>query len=563
MAPVVVVTICFVLYAVGYRFYAGLLSKRVFGLRADAVTPAHAQTDGVDYIPTNKFILFGHHYASITGLSPMLGPAIAVIWGWLPAMMWVVLGTIFVGAVHDFGALVLSVRARGMSIGVVAEDVIGPRAKSLFHVLIFFLVALAMGVFIHVVATLYTPEFHPEAVFPSGALMVMAVIAGLLIYKLRCRLGPLTAVAFLIMLGLIWASTVIPRPLLEIESWKWILVGYCFIASVLPVWLLLQPRDYINSLLLYLGLVLSYAGLFALRPSFAAPAIQAHPEGAPPLFPFVFIVIACGAISGFHGLVSSGTTAKQLDRETHARFIGYGGMVGESLLGLLSVLACTAGFATSGLWSRHYESWHAAQGLGRNIGAFIAGTGHFLERLGVPAQIGEAFIALVVVSFALTTLDSATRLLRFNISEIGDTLRLKALGNRTVASSLACAAIGFFAFYKVDGRPAGLILWELFGTTNQILGGLILLAITVYLMRMRKPFFYTLIPMLFMLVSTVSAMVMKIKEFYRGGHYLLLVLGVLILGLALWLTLEAVIRMKKVRAAPAGRVDNPTKPDGG
>jgi carbon starvation protein len=548
MEPVAVLLICFVLYAVGYRFYAGFLARKVFELRSDAVTPAHAQADGVDYVPTNKFVLFGHHYASITGLSPMLGPAIAVIWGWVPALMWVVLGTIFVGAVHDFGALVLSARARGMSIGVVAEDVIGTRAKSLFHAIIFFLVALAMGVFIHVVATLYTPEFHPEAVFPSAALMVMAVLAGVMIYKLRCRLAPLTVAAFVIMLGLIWVATVIPRPDLGIESWKWILIVYCFLASVLPVWLLLQPRDYINSLLLYLGLAASYTGLFLLRPSFAAPALQTHPEGAPPLFPFVFIVIACGAISGFHGLVSSGTTAKQLDRETHARFIGYGGMVGESLLGLLSVLACTAGFATSHLWSQHYQSWHAAQGLGRNIGAFIAGTGHFLERLGVPAQVGEAFIALVVVSFALTTLDSATRLLRFNISEIGETLGIKAMGNRTVASTVACAAIGFFAFYKVDGRPAGLILWELFGTTNQILGGLILLAITVYLMRRKKPFVYTLIPMIFMLVSTVSAMVIKIREFYRDGHYLLLVLGLIILVLALWLAGEAVFRMKRVRA---------------
>jgi carbon starvation protein len=556
MEPVVVLLMCFAIYAAGYKLYAGFLAKRIFELREDAVTPAHSQTDGVDYVPTNKFVLFGHHYASITGLSPMLGPAIAVIWGWFPALVWVVLGTVFVGAVHDFGALVLSVRAKGMSIGVVAEDVIGPRAKSLFHAIIFFLVALAMGVFIHVVATLYTPDFHPEAVFPSGALMVMAVFAGILIYKLKFRLGPLTAVAFVIMLGLVWLSTVVPMPVLGIESWKWILVCYCFIASVLPVWLLLQPRDYINSLLLYLGLVGSYLGLFLLRPSFAAPAIQTHPEGAPPLFPFVFIVIACGAISGFHGLVSSGTTAKQLDRETNARFIGYGGMVGESLLGLLSVLACTAGFATAHQWSQHYQSWHAAQGLGINIKAFIAGTGHFLESLGVPAEVGEAFVALVVVSFALTTLDSATRLLRFNISEIGDTLGAKALGNRTVASLLACAAIGFFAFYKVDGRPAGLILWELFGTTNQILGGLILLAITLYLMRKKKPMIYTLLPMLFMFASTVSAMVIKIVQFYRDGHYLLLALGILILVLALWLVGEAVVRVKKARGGGGQRHDD-------
>jgi carbon starvation protein len=543
MEPIFVVLLCFLVYALGYKLYAGYLSRKVFELREDAVTPAHAQTDGVDYVPTNKFVLFGHHYASITGLSPMLGPAIAVIWGWLPALLWVVLGTLFVGAVHDFGALVLSVRAKGMSIGKVAEEIIGPRAKSLFHAIIFFLVSLAMGVFIHVVATLYTPDFHPEAVFPSAGLMLLAVAAGLVIYKARLRLGPLTAVAFILMLALVWIATLLPKPDLGVETWKWLLIGYCFIASVLPVWLLLQPRDYINSLLLYLGLASSYLGLFLLRPSFAAPVIQAHPEGAPPLFPFVFIVIACGAISGFHGLVSSGTTAKQLDRETHARFIGYGGMLGESMLGLLSVLACTAGFATAHMWSQHYSSWHSAQGLGNNIGAFIAGTGHFLERLGVPADLGQAFIALVVVSFALTTLDSATRLLRFNISEIGDTLGVKLLCNRGIASAIACLAMGLFAFYRVGDRPAGLILWELFGTTNQILGGLTLLAITVYLMRRRKPVVYTLIPMAFMLVSTVTAMVLKIRQFYFEGHRLLLVLGSVILIMAIWLTCEAALRM--------------------
>jgi len=551
MEPVAVVVLCFAAYFLGYRVYSARIARNAFGLSDDHPTPAHTRTDGVDYVPTNKFVLFGHHYASITGLSPMLGPAIAVIWGWLPALLWVVLGTIFVGAVHDFGALVLSVRTRGMSIGVVAEEVIGKRAKSLFHAIIFFLVALAMGVFIHVVATLYTPQFHPEAVFPSAALMAMAVAVGLLIYRLRCRLAPLTAVAFAVMLVLVWVSTVIPKPVVAVETWKWLLVAYCFVASVLPVWLLLQPRDYINSLLLYLGLLASYAGFFMLRPAFAAPAVQAHPAGAPPLFPFVFIVIACGAISGFHGLVSSGTTAKQLDKETHARFIGYGGMVGESLLGLLSVLACTAGFASAGTWSRHYESWGAAQGLGNNIGAFIAGAAHFLERLGVPADVGQAFIALVVVSFALTTLDSATRLLRFNISEIGETLGIEPMGNRVVASVLACVAIGFFAFYEVDGRPAGLILWELFGTTNQILGGLTLLAITVYLMQKGKPMIYTLLPMIFMLVSTVTAMVLKICQFYREGHYLLLALGIVLLLMAVWLTGEAIARVRALRRRPA------------
>ena len=245
----------------------------------------------------------------------------------------------------------------------------------------------------------------------------------------------------------------------------------------------LQPRDYINSLLLYLGVGAMYVGLFVARPAFVAPAVDVNPAGAPSMFPFVFIVIACGAASGFHCLVSSGTSAKQLNRETDARFVGYGAMIGESLLGLMAVLACTAGFVSREEWLDRYASWQAADTLGNNIGAFIGGTTRFLGALGLPAEIASTFVAVLVVSFALTSLDSATRLLRYNISEIGETLRVQALGSRYVASGLAVTAIWFFAFYEVAGESAGLMLWSLFGTTNQLMAGLALLTITIYLVR--------------------------------------------------------------------------------
>jgi carbon starvation protein len=265
------------------------------------------------------------------------------------------------------------------------------------------------------------------------------------------------------------------------------------------------------------------------------------------MYPFVFIVIACGAISGFHGLVSSGTTAKQISRETDATFIGYGGMIGESLLGLAAVLACTAGFISVAAWNEHYASWNVAQGLGQSLAAFINGSGLFISQLGVPEGTARAFVALVAVSFALTTLDSGTRLLRYNIQEISDTLGTPAIGNRYLSSALAVFFIGFFAFFRVDGQSAGLMLWALFGTTNQILGSLTLLTVTLYLMQRRANYLYTLIPMVFMLVTTLVAMVYNIRIFYENGSLLLLGIGVILFVLAVWLIVEAIVRFTRIR----------------
>ncbi len=561
MSPILAVLGAFVLYALGYRFYARFLARRVFGLEADRRTPAHALEDGVDYVPTRPAILFGHHFASITGLAPMLGPAVAVIWGWAPAMLWVVLGALFVGCVHDFGALAISLRHRGMSVGEVAASVIGPRARTLFHLIIFFGIALAMGVFVYVIARLFSLELapgrpaYPQAVLPSGLLMCIAIAAGFLLYRRRLPLLPVAAVGFALELFAIYLGHRFPTIGLDraawpaAPAWTWILLGYAFLASVLPVWALLQARDFLNALLLYLGLGLAYLGFFASSPSFAAPAFNLHPEGAPPLLPFVFIVIACGAASGFHGLVSSGTTAKQLDREPDARPIGYGAMIGESLLGLLATVACTAGFASSELWHGHYASWQKAQGLATKIDAFIQGTTHFVTSLGILDEgLAAALIAMVVVSFALTTLDSATRLLRFNIEEIGKTFRIPGTQNRYLSSLLACGAIALFAFYEVGGKPAALALWTLFGTTNQLLAGLTLTLVSLWLRGRRRPAWPTALPAVFMLASTLTAMAKNLVSFAPGGakeDALLFAVGGALFLLALWLLVEAALALAR------------------
>ncbi len=550
MSPLLAALICIAAYVAAYRVYARFLAERVFAIDPARPTPAVRYRDEVDYVPANRYVLFGHQYASITGLSPMLGPAIAVIWGWLPAMLWVVIGAIFVGAVHDFGALVVSIRARGMSLGKVTENLVGQRGKTLFHLVIFFLIALAMGVFVHIIAVLFSPDFYPEAVLPSSALVFVAAGMGVAVHRGGWSIRGLTAVGLAVALGLAFLGIRHPIVGPSLAQWKWLLLAYSFGASVLPVWLLLQPRDYINSLLLYAGVGAMYLGFVATNPSFVAPAVDLAPEGAPPIVPFVFVVIACGAASGFHALMSSGSTAKQLATEGDARFVGYGAMIGESLLGLMAVLACSAGFVSREAWLERYVSWQAADSLGNNIAAFIRGTTHFLQTLGIPEAVGGTFVAVIVVSFALTSLDSATRLLRYNVSEMGDTLGVGVLSNRYVASGIAVIAIWAFAFIQVDGEFAGLILWQLFGTTNQLLAGLALLAVTLYLLRRGRPLVYTAAPMVFMLLSTLTVMSTNLAGFWNAGQWLLLATGATIFTLAVWLVLEAALAVARFRRNP-------------
>ncbi|HEX2165130.1 MAG TPA: carbon starvation protein A [Thermoanaerobaculia bacterium] len=583
-----VTAVCFLVYFAGYRFYAGWLARRVFALDPSRPTPAHTLADDVDYVPTGRWVLFGHHYASITGLSPMLGPAVAVIWGWLPALAWVVGGALLIGCVHDMGALVVSVRARGTSIGKLTEGIVGPRAKTLFHLIIFFGISLAMGVFVYVIAVMFSitpawdparpladPSSFPGAVLPSAALIVLAMIVGRLVYRRGWRMAPLAAVSFVLILGAVWAGLEWPLMGLGRGAWPgqpaWVLalLGYAFVASVLPVWSLLQARDFLNSLLLYLGLALAYLGLFVARPEFAAPALRMDPEGAPGFLPFVFIIIACGAVSGFHSLVASGTTAKQLDNERDAPLVGYGGMIGESLLGLLAVLACTAAGvagqppdAARAAWLHLYADWGSMQGLGQQVGVFVTGAAHFIAELGVlDFRAATALVAVVVVSFALTTLDSATRLLRFNVSEIGETLRLRWLGDRYVASAAAVGAIAFFAFYEIGGSPAGLALWRLFGTINQLLAGLALMTVTLYLVQRGRNPWPTGLPAVFMLATTLVAMLINLDDFWRDraqGGLALFVLGVVLVVLAIWLVVEAFVCFRRQRGrAPLGSMEVP------
>jgi carbon starvation protein len=552
MNAALLAVIVLVLFAAGYRYYSGFLARKVFGLAEEEPVPARELRDDVDYIPTRKQVLWGHHYTSIAGAAPIVGPALAVIWGWLPAILWVAVGTVFMGAVHDFSSLVISLRNRGRSIGDIAGSVIGPRVRTLFLLIICFLIWIVLAVFAFIIGTLFV--LYPGSIFPINVQIVAAVALGWLVYRRRVGIFAPSVVGFLFLLvavfyGNAFAEAVPAVTRISVSAWVWILLIYSFVASVLPVWLLLQPRDYLNSHQLITGLALLTLGLVVLHPIIQAPVLNLRPEGAPPLIPFLFITIACGAISGFHGLVSSGTTSKQVGCMTDARAIGYGGMLGEGTLGLLAVLAATAGFASADEWVAHYGSWGAAQGLSAKLEAFVSGGGRFMAAVGIPFETGTTFIAVMVVAFAATSLDTGARILRLVISELGRAYGVQSLQNRYTAGAVGVGLALVLAVTQAGGK-GGLILWPLFGTTNQLLAGVTLLVVSIWLRRAGRPYVYTLVPMLLVAAATVSAMISEVRGYFVDQNWLLAAMGTLILACDIWVILEGTRVLVAARAFP-------------
>jgi len=551
-----IAAIIFVAFALGYRFYSGFLSRRVFMLSPDEPVPARELEDGVDYVPTRLHVLWGHHFASIAGAAPIVGPAIAVIWGWVPALLWVCLGTVFMGAAHDFSTLVISARHRGRSIGDIAGSVINPRVRTLFLVIISLLIWVVLAVFAYIIATLF--QSTPSSVFPINVQILVAMALGWLVYRrgmpmflpsLVCYVGLLAAIFY----GESVSNAFPSIQSISITTWVCLLLGYSFIASVLPVWLLLQPRDYLNSHQLLTGLVVLSAGLLVLQPEIVAPAFNLYPEGAPSMIPFLFVTIACGAISGFHGLVASGTTSKQLSKMTDARPIGYGAMLAEGFLGLMAVLAATAGFKESSGWWAHYSSWGAANGLAAKLDAFVSGGASFVAALGIPFETARTFMAVMVIAFAATSLDTGARIQRLVLAELSEAYDFKPLSNRFLAGALGVGAALMLAIMQGGGQ-GGLALWPLFGTSNQLVAGVTLLVVSIWLKRSGRPYLYTLIPTVAVTFVTGWAMVGNLFDYYAHFEelWLLSLSGTLILALDIWIMLEGfrVFREIRVPVAP-------------
>lgn len=533
--------------ALGYVFYSQFIAERIYRLDPNYRTPAHTMRDGVDYVPTNKFVLWGHHFTSVAGAAPIVGPAIAVIWGWGPAFAWVVFGTIFFAGVHDFGALWASARSRGQSVGMLSGRLIGSRGRSLFLVVIFLVLLMVNGAFAAVISNLLVST--PTSVIPVWGAILVALVIGQMIYRYNMKLlwpslGGVIVLYALILIGNQY-PIVLPDEVMGLSAkslWILLLFVYAAIASLLPVWVLLQPRDYINGLQLFVGLGLLYLAVLFGAPELVAPAFnQELPADTPSIVPLLFVTIACGAISGFHGLVASGTTSKQLDKETDARFVGYFGAMGEGMLSLAAIICCTAGFATLTDWQQVYTAFGSG-----GVTAFVQGGGTLLANgLGLPAELGGTILAVMAILFAGTTMDTGLRLQRFVIQEAGELAGMKV--NTLVGTLIAVGVCMALAFGAGSDGTGGMVIWPLFGTTNQLLAGLTLAVITVILIKLGRSPVYTLVPLVFLLAMSIYALLVQMGQFYRAENWLLLGMDVIILIAALLVTLEAIIAMRKGR----------------
>ena len=577
MSGILIALIGMAVFALGYRYYSKFIAEKIFRLDPNYVTPAHKYKDGVDFVPTNKFVLWGHHFSSIAGAAPILGPAIALYWGWLPALLWVVLGTVFAAGVHDFGTLVLSVRNKGQSVGTLAHRLVGQRAKILFLFIILILVLMVNAVFAWVVANLFIS--YPSSVLPVFIQIPLAVWIGYVVYKGKTKMLIPSLLALAVMYGVAIIASRVEFLQIDIVQyfggegaaglfglgavssaffiWIIILMIYVYIASTLPVWKLLQPRDFINSHQLVLGLVILYIGLFLTNPQMTAPVTNSGADT--PWLPLLFITIACGAISGFHGLVSSGTSAKQLNNETEARFVGYAGAVGEGILALLSIIAVGTFFATQSDFFATYGSFVDANEAG--LGVFIEGASVLAGGLAIPPDIATTLVSIMVISFAATSLDTSVRLMRYIIGELGIEYKVPTLNKKHVATSIAVgtsAALVLLPEGPQGFGSGGYLLWPLFGTSNQLLAAISLMLIAVWLKRLGRNYIAVIIPMIFVMAMTLWAMFQQVifewSWFGTESNTLLFILGSIIFVFAIWIILTAVQVM-------TGKYDKPLDSD--
>jgi carbon starvation protein len=571
MDALAIMVLAFAGYIIMYQLYGKYIGSKIFALSGAAKTPSVELEDGRDYVPTKKEVIFGHHFTSIAGTGPIVGPAIAIIWGWLPAMLWIFVGSIVMGAVHDFGSLIISMRNQGKSISEYTAKYVNNRTKFFFFVIVFLELWIVIAIFGLVIAIIFS--MYPQSVLAVWLEVPIAIYLGYLIYKKGKNVMAWSIYAVIAMYVCVFLGPYLPFKMPAIAGipptgvWTIILLTYGFIASVLPVTTLLQPRDFINSHQLVVAMALLILGVlfasFGGNLEIVAPAVQMSPAKAPPMWPFLFITIACGAISGFHSLVSSGTSAKQVRNENDSLFVGYGSMLMEGTLATLVVIAVAAGIGLGyttkagetltgvAAWTTHYASWAAAAGLGSKVAAFVDGSANMIMTLGIPKTFTLAIMAVFVASFAGTTLDTATRIQRYVIGELGNSLKLPALNNRWVGTAIAVGTALILAFATgADGKGA-LKLWPLFGAVNQTLAALALIIITLYLKaRGGLKWMIAGLPAIFMTVMTIWAVIMNQVKFGVAHNVLLQVINICILFVALWIAVEGVIKFFVTHEVP-------------
>lgn len=563
MGALLIMVLAFIGYIIMYQLYGKFIGNKIFALSATAKAPSVELEDGVDYVPTKKEIIFGHHFTSIAGTGPIVGPAIAIIWGWVPALIWVFVGTVIMGAVHDFGALIISMRNQGKSIAEYTAKYVNDRTKIFFFLIVFLELWIVIAIFGLIIAIVF--NMYPTSVLPVWLEVAIAVWLGHLIYKKGANVMTWSIIAVVIMYATVIIGAYVPIKMPTIGGmpptgvWTIILLIYAFIASTLPVTTLLQPRDFINSHQLVVAMALLVLGVlfsgFGGKLEIVAPAVQANPSGAPPVWPFLFITIACGAISGFHSLVSSGTSGKQVRSETDSLFVGYGSMLMEGALATLVIIAVSAGIGMAyttkagatltgvAAWTTHYSSWAAANGLGAKVIAVVDGSANMIATLGIPKSFGVVIMGVFVASFAGTTLDSATRIQRYVLAELFGDIKLTVLTGKYVATGIAVVSAAILAFVTGASGAGAMTLWPMFGAVNQTLAALALIIIALYLhTKGGAKWMVAGLPAIFMAVMTIWALVINQANFLGKHNMLLTVINICIIIVAVWIVIEGVVK---------------------
>jgi len=534
-------------FLAGYRFYGGFLSRQL-KLDDSRKTPACEMDDGVDYVPARASMLLGQHFSAIAAAGPIVGPILAALWfGWLPALLWIVLGTIFIGGVHDFLSLAASIRHKAASIGEIVREHMSPTAHILFLAFVWFALVYVIIAFTDITAQTFKTvsadtAFGPAVAVSSIIYLILGVLMGVVLYKFRVKLWAATAIFLPLVLLAVWAGAKLPQSLVSsllsvpVKSWEVGLLIYCFAASLVPMWLLLQPRGYLGGWFLYLtmltGLIGALSGGFDIQyPALNLDGLRGLETGKL-IFPILFITVACGACSGFHGIVSSGTTSKQLCRESDARVVGYGAMILEGLVAVLA-LATLMMLPKGAAILKAEPNFIYANGLARYLGL-----------VGINFNLALTFALLAFSTFVYDTLDVCTRLARYILQEL--------LGWKTLVGAFAATFITLllpFAFLMLTKEKGYLVAWPIFGTSNQLLASLTLLAVSVWLIRTGRNAIYTLIPMAFMMVVTLWSLVLQFLPFLASvfagkavarDAAISGICGIILFVLSVWLAWEAI-----------------------
>lgn len=518
------------LFLIAYALYGGYLAKQ-WGIDPNRKTPAHTMRDDIDYCPANAKVLLGHHFSSIAGAGPITGPIAAAVFGWLPVYLWIVIGSIFVGGVHDWGSLLASVRHEGKSIGEIIRINIGENGKKLFNIFAYLTLILVVAAFTDICASTFAYDpAKPEALTGARAgtasilFIFLAMVFGYFVYRKGASLSISTVAGVALLFSCIWIGYQFPVLKLSKFAWDVILILYIFAASTLPVWMLLQPRDYLCSFLLYAMLAGAFIGVILVRPAMAIPASVGFTVGegakAQYLFPMLFVTVACGAISGFHSLVGSGTSSKQLDNEKDTKLVGYGAMLIEGLLAIISLI--TVGYIVG------------AKGTPAQI--FANGVADFMSNFGIAVPVGTVFVTLAFSAFALTSLDTATRLGRYMFQE----MTAKKDGTKSILNNMyvsTAITVGLSALLLSYGYTK---IWPIFGSANQLLAGLALLAVSAWLAKSGKKNLMTVIPMVFMFAVTLTALILVAKNNFAGGSPIIGVLASILFVLAIVLIVTTI-----------------------